>query len=145
MLQASVVPGTTALIRRTARTLHGGQGNKGWETAVLTGQVMPLWAFTHTSLKRGCWSLPLALLGHLWVCAGAVEGLASEGRCPCPHHQLPTEPVTQTTQGHPLPGSPRDHGKLPAPEPLQRLAWFWRKRKGWGGKATSAFCSHPLR
>lgn len=40
--RASVVPGAIALIRRTARTLHGGQGNKGWETAVLAGQVTPL-------------------------------------------------------------------------------------------------------
>ena len=61
------------------------------------------------------------------------------------HHQLPTEPVAQTTQGPPLPGSPRDHGKPPAPGPLQRLASFWSMRKGRGGQATSAFCSHPVR
>lgn len=40
--RASVVPGTIALSRRTARTLHGGQRDKGWETAVPIGQVMPL-------------------------------------------------------------------------------------------------------
>lgn len=141
--RASVVPGTIALIRRIARTLHGGQGNKGWETAVLAGQVTPLWVFTHTSLKRGCRSLPLGLLGHLWVCAGAVEGLASEGR------SLPPPPTANRTcspnnTGSPtarLPQRPREAASAGA---VAEAGLTPKHEDGMGGKAASASCSHPV-
>lgn len=96
--------------------------------------------------RQQCWlgrSRSLSLHPHIskmglpipppWPAGASVsvcrrsEGCLKAG--PCPHHQLPTEPVAQTTQGPPLPGSPRDHGKLPAPEPL-RLAWPWSMRTG---------------
>ena len=116
---------------------------KSWETAVLTGRVTPLWAFTYTSLKRGI-PAPQPL--------GASVRMCRHSGSACSWRQVSPSPpsITNRTCGPNNPWSPT--ARLPqrpweaaSTRAIAETGLILKYGEEAERQATSAFCSHPLR